>query len=33
LRRLNTKLAAITIHGDRLPPAVMAQTGVEAPRQ
>lgn len=33
MRRLNTELAGITIHGDRLPPAVMAQAGVEAPRQ
>ena len=31
LRELNTALAAITIHGERLQPAVLAQTGVEAP--
>ena len=31
LAELNTGLAGITIHGDRLPPAVLAQTGVEAP--
>ncbi|KXF49150.1 aldo/keto reductase [Rhodococcus sp. SC4] len=31
LQELNTALAGITIHGDRLPPAVLAQTGVEAP--
>jgi aryl-alcohol dehydrogenase-like predicted oxidoreductase len=33
LRDLNTGLAAITIHGERLQPAVLAQTGVEAPLQ
>lgn len=33
LRDLNADLAAITIHGDRLQPAVLAQTGVEAPPQ
>jgi aryl-alcohol dehydrogenase-like predicted oxidoreductase len=33
MRQLNTELGRITIHGDRLPPAVLAQTGVEAPRQ
>jgi aryl-alcohol dehydrogenase-like predicted oxidoreductase len=33
LRDLNAGLAAITIHGDRLQPAVLAQTGVEAPPQ
>ena len=31
LSELNTALAGITIHGDRLPPTVLAQTGVEAP--
>ena len=31
LRELNTALATITIHGERLQPAVLAQTGVEAP--
>ena len=30
LRELNTALAAITIHGERLQPAALAQTGVEA---
>jgi aryl-alcohol dehydrogenase-like predicted oxidoreductase len=33
LQDLNAGLAAITIHGDRLQPAVLAQTGVEAPPQ
>jgi len=33
LADLNTGLAAISIHGDRLQPAVLAQTGVEAPLQ
>ncbi|TQC43701.1 aldo/keto reductase [Rhodococcus sp. WS4] len=33
LRELNTTLAAITIHGDRLRPAALATTGVEAPTQ
>jgi len=33
LADLNTGLAAISIHGDRLQPAVLAQTGVEAPPQ
>ena len=33
LADLNSGLAAITIHGDRLQPAVLAQTGVEAPLQ
>jgi aryl-alcohol dehydrogenase-like predicted oxidoreductase len=32
LAELNTALGEITIHGDRLPPAVLAQTGVEAPK-
>ncbi|RZL78613.1 MAG: aldo/keto reductase [Rhodococcus sp. (in: high G+C Gram-positive bacteria)] len=32
LRELNTALAAITIHGDRLPPAALAMTGVESAR-
>jgi aryl-alcohol dehydrogenase-like predicted oxidoreductase len=32
LAELNTALEGITIHGDRLPPAVLAQTGVEAPK-
>jgi aryl-alcohol dehydrogenase-like predicted oxidoreductase len=31
LRELNTALAAIMIHGERLQPAALAQTGVEAP--
>ena len=31
LRELDASLARITIHGDRLPPAVLAGTGVEAP--
>ena len=31
LRDLNTALAGIQIHGERLQPAVLAQTGVEAP--
>ena len=31
LRELNTALAAITIHGERLQPAALAQAGVEAP--
>ena len=31
IQELNTALAAITIHGDRLPPAALAMTGVEAP--
>jgi aryl-alcohol dehydrogenase-like predicted oxidoreductase len=31
LEDLNTALAGITIHGERLQPAVLAQTGVEAP--
>ncbi|MFC9358900.1 aldo/keto reductase [Rhodococcus sp. NPDC057014] len=31
LQELNTALAGITIHGDRLPPAILAQAGVEAP--
>ena len=31
LRDLNTALAAITIHGERLPAAVLAFSGVEAP--
>ncbi|MGO4649467.1 aldo/keto reductase [Nocardia sp. 2YAB30] len=31
LRELNAALASITIHGDRLPQAALAQTGVEAP--
>ena len=31
LGELNAALAGITIHGDRLPQAVLAQTGVEAP--
>jgi aryl-alcohol dehydrogenase-like predicted oxidoreductase len=31
LRELNTALAAIKIHGERLQPAALAQTGVEAP--
>ncbi|MBV6760316.1 aldo/keto reductase [Rhodococcus opacus] len=31
LQELNSALAGITIHGDRLPPAILAQTGVEAP--
>ncbi|MCG5433122.1 aldo/keto reductase [Mycobacterium sp. MYCO198283] len=31
VRQLNAELAGITVHGDRLPPAVLAQTGVEAP--
>jgi aryl-alcohol dehydrogenase-like predicted oxidoreductase len=31
LRDLNTAVAAIPIRGERLPPAVLAQTGVEAP--
>jgi aryl-alcohol dehydrogenase-like predicted oxidoreductase len=31
LRDLNAALAAITIHGERLQPAALAQTGVEAP--
>ena len=31
LHELNNALSAITIHGDRLQPAVLAQTGVEAP--
>ena len=31
LRELNAALAAITIHGERLQPAALAQTGVEAP--
>lgn len=30
LRELNTTLAGIPVHGDRLQPAVLAQTGVEA---
>ena len=30
LRELNTALAAIMIHGERLQPAALAQTGVEA---
>ena len=33
LQELNTALAEITIHGDRLPPAALALTGVEAPPQ
>lgn len=33
LRDLDTALTAIRIHGDRLPRAVLAQTGVEAPRR
>ncbi|MCC7183057.1 MAG: aldo/keto reductase [Rhodocyclaceae bacterium] len=31
LRELNTTVAAIPIHGERLPPAVLAFSGVEAP--
>jgi len=31
LSELNTAVAAIRIHGERLPPAVMAMSGVEAP--
>ena len=31
IQELNTALAAITIHGDRLPPAALAMIGVEAP--
>lgn len=31
LQELDRDLAAITIQGDRLPPAVLAGTGVEAP--
>ena len=31
LRELNTALAAITIHGERLQPAALAQTGIESP--
>jgi aryl-alcohol dehydrogenase-like predicted oxidoreductase len=31
LRQLNAAVAAIRIQGDRLPPAVMAMSGVEAP--
>ena len=31
LEELNTAVAAIPIHGDRLPPAILAQAGVEAP--
>ncbi|MFF3375260.1 aldo/keto reductase [Streptomyces sp. NPDC002680] len=31
LQELNTAVAAITIHGDRLPPEALAMTGVEAP--
>jgi aryl-alcohol dehydrogenase-like predicted oxidoreductase len=33
LRDLNASLAAITVHGDRLPAAVLAFSGVEAPLQ
>ncbi len=33
LRELNAALAEITIHGERLPPAVLAFSGVEAPLQ
>jgi aryl-alcohol dehydrogenase-like predicted oxidoreductase len=31
LQELNASVASITIHGDRLPPAALAMTGVEAP--
>jgi aryl-alcohol dehydrogenase-like predicted oxidoreductase len=31
LRDLNTAVAAVPVHGERLQPAVLAQTGVEAP--
>lgn len=31
LQELNTAVAGITIHGDRLPPLALAMTGVEAP--
>jgi hypothetical protein len=31
LKELDTSLTALTIQGDRLPPAVLAATGVEAP--
>lgn len=31
LAELDTALAGITVHGDRLPAAALAQTGVEAP--
>ncbi|MFM9701078.1 aldo/keto reductase [Streptomyces europaeiscabiei] len=31
LQELNSAVARITIHGDRLPPAALAMTGVEAP--
>lgn len=33
MRDLNAALAGIAIHGERLQPAVLAQTGVEAPPQ
>ena len=31
LKQLNAELAAIPVRGERLPPAVMAMSGVEAP--
>jgi hypothetical protein len=33
LAELNTAVAAIRIRGERLPPGVMAMSGVEAPRK
>jgi len=33
LRELNAAVAAISIRGERLPPAVLAFSGVEAPPQ
>jgi aryl-alcohol dehydrogenase-like predicted oxidoreductase len=33
LKELNEAVAAVTIRGERLPPAVLAATGVEAPQK
>jgi hypothetical protein len=33
LKELNEAVAAVAIRGERLPPAVLAATGVEAPQK